>query len=178
MQPKLIENFISSENAEKLNAFLRSKSKIGPKGLFTLQLSPLDLNKYPEGKEMHNFVEFIINNIITKYDLDGNLKIDRAMYQVLQKGDELGWHTDQYGGVDGYSDAFYSALLYLTDDYEGGEIVFYDDLSGNKEKSTSYKPAAGTLLYFKGDQNSPHSVNTVISGERSNIILFYKLVNN
>jgi predicted 2-oxoglutarate/Fe(II)-dependent dioxygenase YbiX len=64
-------------------------------------------------------------------------------------------------------------LLYLTDDYDGGEIVFYNDNSGSKKDSVSYKPTAGTLIYFKGDENHPHSVNEVLDGERSNIILFY-----
>jgi hypothetical protein len=99
------------------------------------------------------------------------ISINRVLYQVLREGEELGYHTDAYGGVDGYGVIGYSALLYLTDDYEGGEILFYDN-----DTPTAYKPELGTLIYFKGDENYPHSVNKIISGERANIILFFDVI--
>ena len=174
MKPTLVNNFISTEEAFKLNAYLRSKSTLNPHGLFNVPLHPVHLNSYPDGAEMHVLVKSIIDRVMKEFNVK-NLEVDRAMYQVLKEGDGLGYHTDAYGGVDGYDETFYSALLYLTDDYGGGEILFYANNSDKAEEATAYKPDAGSLIYFKGDKETPHSVNVVTSGERSNIILFYKL---
>jgi len=177
MQPTVVDNFISEQLAKDINGYLRPKSTINPKGLISFQLHPLKINEFQDdnSKKMHKTVEFIIESIKNEFNfLNLNLEIDRVLYQVLQKGDELGWHTDAYGGVDGYENNYFSALLYLTNDYEGGEILFYNDSTGDKNNSVSYKPNPGTLIYFKGDKNYPHSVNKVLSGERANIILFFK----
>lgn len=174
MKPILVDNFIDSKDAAKLNSYLRSKSTLNPHNLFYVPLHPVYLNSYQDGAEMHILVESIIDRIMKQFKVE-NLETDRAMYQVLRVGDGLGYHTDAYGGVDGYDETFYSALLYLTDDYEGGEILFYTNNSDKSEDATAYKPKAGSLIYFKGDKETPHSVNTVTNGERSNIILFYKL---
>ena len=173
MQPTLVNNFISSTEASELNAYLKSKSTMNPHNLLNVSLYPVNLNSYSDGQKAHDLVEFIVNSVMDKFGIE-NLEVDRAMYQILQKGDELGYHTDAYGGVDGYDETFYSALVYLTDDYEGGEILFYNNEIEDKDDAVAYKPNVGSLIYFKGDKNAPHSVNTVISGERSNIILFYK----
>ena len=170
MQPTIIEGFINTDTASKMNDYLRSKVKINPHGVFNVQLEPLNL----DDSVMEDLVRLSIDSISNKFGFSKDeIKLDRALYQVLQKGEGLGWHTDAYGGVDGYTETFYSALLYLTDDYRGGEILFYNDNTGNVDNAIAYKPKVGTLVYFKGDENTPHSVNEVISGERSNIILFY-----
>jgi len=177
-QPNVIENFISPQTANYLNKYLKSRSEINPRGLLNVYLKPIRINE--EGTEESYVVQDLINRIEDSISnqfgfSNTQIELDRMNYQILQKGESLGWHTDAYGGVEGYTDSYYSALLYLTDDYGGGEIVFYNDNSGSKENSVSYKPTAGTLIYFKGDENYPHSVNEVLDGERSNIILFYNL---
>jgi len=63
-----------------------------------------------------------------------------------------------------------SGLLYLNDDYEGGELVFPD-------QGLSIKPESGSLIFFEGDHKKPHGVNMVISGPRYNLITFYKPIN-
>jgi len=176
-QPNVLENFISPQTAKYLNAYLKSRSEMNPRGLLNVYLKPIRLNE--EGTEESYVVQDLINrienSISNQFGFKNNqIELDRMNYQILQKGESLGWHTDAYGGVEGYTNTYYSALLYLTDDYDGGEIVFYNDNSGSKKDSVSYKPTAGTLIYFKGDENHPHSVNEVLDGERSNIILFYK----
>ena len=167
MQPTLVDNFISKESAKDLNMFLRGTVEINPMGKLSKQIYPFDLTH-----EVYVTIKSIVENIQKQFGFpEDQISINRVLYQVLCKGDDLGYHTDAYGGVDGYGIVGYSALLYLTDDYEGGEILFYEDNSG--DNSTAYKPEVGTLVYFKGDENYPHSVNKVISGERANIILFF-----
>ena len=164
MQPTVIDNFISKEEANNIHMFLRSTVEVNPMGLLSKQLYPFDPTH-----EVYNRVKSIVENIQKQFGFsEDQISINRVLYQVLRVGEELGYHTDAYGGVDGYGVIGYSALLYLTNDYDGGEICFYD---GNTP--TAYKPEEGTLVYFKGDENYPHSVNKVLGGERANIILFF-----
>lgn len=177
-QPNVVKSFISPETAAYLNNYLRPKAYLNPRGLLNVYLKPLDLL----GEETKDYVvKDLINMIESSISSQFGFKkseifLDRMNYQVLQKGEELGWHADAYGGVDGYEDNYYSALLYLTDHYSGGEIHFYENNSGDKKDSVAYKPEAGTLIFFKGDRDYPHSVNEVIDGERANIILFYGVI--
>ena len=64
-------------------------------------------------------------------------------------------HGQQYG----YPSA--SCLLFLNDDYEGGEIVIAD---------TMYKPEKGSAIIFPSNFMFPHYVNKVTKGERYSII--------
>ena len=59
-----------------------------------------------------------------------------------------------------------SGLLYLTDDYEGGELYF-------PKQGFKFKPKAGTFIFFEGNIDVPHEVLEVTSGVRCNIISFY-----
>ena len=169
MQPTLVNDFISEDIARDMNLFLRSKAEINPMGVLSRQLYPFQTSLDEKEKQMYELIKSTIYSIQDKFQFpEDKISINRVLYQVLTEGEELGYHTDAYGGVDGYGAIGYSALLYLTDDYGGGEILFYD---GNNP--TEYKPGIGTLIYFKGDENYPHSVNKVTSGERANIILFF-----
>jgi len=60
----------------------------------------------------------------------------------------------------------WTALIYLNDDYEGGELVF-DDLE------ITLKPSAGSVVFFPCLEK--HSVNEVISGTKTYIFLFIHL---
>lgn len=178
MQPTIVEGFISNQVAEDLNSFLRPLVTTNPHGILSKQLygkseKELDHSIYKIDKEIYLFLNKLIKNVQNKIDVPKDrISINRVLYQVLREGESLGYHTDAYGGVDGYGIIGYSALLYLTNNYQGGEILFYDD-----NESIAYKPNVGTLFYFKGDENYPHSVNNIISGERTNIILFFDVKN-
>ena len=59
----------------------------------------------------------------------------------------------------------YSALVYLNNYYEGGELYFPD-------YNFSIKPEVGTLICLKGDEDSIHGVRKVESGTRYTLSLF------
>ena len=68
---------------------------------------------------------------------------------------EMFIHIDNQGHME--SPIMWGSVLYLNDDYEGGEIYYpdYDYL---------YKPKAGSMALHRG--NTRHGVKKVISGER------------
>lgn len=59
----------------------------------------------------------------------------------------------------------FSSIIYLTSDYEGGEIEFLD-------LGVKYKPVAGDLILFPS-HGYVHEVQQVTAGNRSTIVGFY-----
>jgi predicted 2-oxoglutarate/Fe(II)-dependent dioxygenase YbiX len=59
-----------------------------------------------------------------------------------------------------------SAICYLNDDFEGGELVFQDP-------ALTVKPRAGLLVAFPGDSNHVHGVSRVRTGHRYAMPLFF-----
>jgi predicted 2-oxoglutarate/Fe(II)-dependent dioxygenase YbiX len=86
-------------------------------------------------------------------------------------GDSLKLHADSQNvsctsNIDNYIGhnlppflILYSALIYLNDDYEGGELCF-------PLHDIEIKPKPGTLIIFPGSCMYPHEVKEVLSGHR------------
>ncbi len=91
----------------------------------------------------------------------------------------IGWHSDnvipkypkQLFGVAPSENQFsvyltLSTLLYLNDDYHGGEIQF-------KHPSMSYKPEAGSVIFYPSSFMGAHQVLPITSGQRLAYVKFY-----
>ena len=59
-----------------------------------------------------------------------------------------------------------SALYYLNDDFEGGEIVF-------EQHGLSIKPHAGLLVIFPSDRHHVHEVLPITAGKRYSVQTWY-----
>jgi hypothetical protein len=118
-----------------------------------------------------DFVNLIQQSIANQFNMPkSKIKIKGLEYTIQESGQSLASHTD--AGVS--KNDVYSAILYLTDEYDGGEIVFYDTHLQEEPIPTSYKPDAGTLIYFPGTVDYPHEVLPVISGTRSALVMFFE----
>ena len=91
-----------------------------------------------------------------------NLVLKSYFYSHMKEGGLNSLHMDNYS--EEYEND-YSALLYLSDSYEGGLLSF-------PQLEVKLKPAPGTLLTFVGTQELEHEVEVVSGGNRVNIILF------
>ena len=60
-----------------------------------------------------------------------------------------------------------SAIVYLNDDFEGGEIVF-------EQHGLTIKPRPGLMLVFPSDRHHLHEVRPVTAGTRYNISIWFK----
>ena len=58
-----------------------------------------------------------------------------------------------------------SVLLYLNNNYDGGEIYF-------PKLNISIKPKPGTLIFFEGNEDTAHGVKEISNGCRINFISF------
>jgi hypothetical protein len=61
----------------------------------------------------------------------------------------------------------YSAVLMLSSDYTGGELFFQ-----HHNKEIRLEP--GDLIMFRGNAENLHGVREVLSGERINVIIFFR----
>lgn len=133
----------------------------------------------PDFSTAHDLADKIINLIEPNYieglavwaELTGNTMPDyitrNYCLRKYRTGGSMGSHIDR--NTDNPNNTMdWSALLYLNDDYKGGEIVFHnDDVEKVKRESASesdlvLKPKAGSILFFPC--LSPHSVLTITQG--------------
>ncbi|KAA0185986.1 hypothetical protein HAZT_HAZT005329 [Hyalella azteca] len=66
----------------------------------------------------------------------------------------------------------YSAILYLNDDFEGGEFVFTDDPQA-KAVQSSVTPKCGRMVAFSAGPENPHGVKAVRRGSRCALALWF-----
>lgn len=84
------------------------------------------------------------------------------------------WLPEAYSGVHSDSHAglefvMFSTVVYLNDDYEGGEIYF-------PNQDVEIKPSAGDMVIFPGGGHEyMHGVKPVISGRRYTIAMWHTM---
>lgn len=106
------------------------------------------------------------NILETSYDIKKNIEsvANGSLYNVriaFHKYIAESWgpaHVDRYP---------YAAILYLNDDYEGGELVF-------TEKGVSIKPVAKSVYIFRGTGKNVHKVNAIMGNDRYAMVSFWK----
>jgi hypothetical protein len=93
-----------------------------------------------------------LENILYKAKPDSELASMKTL-QRMQQGVQLKSHTDQSTDPAIY----YAQILYLNDDYKGGELFFVN-------KNFKVKPKPRSLLVFPGTEEFEHGVNFVEDG--------------
>jgi hypothetical protein len=190
MKPKIIENFINKEMCNYIDSYMKESGLIDHNGQCLIFVNKEDgensicmgytedifyLLDFLEKKELQNSLIYDIFNLIGKNMCHVfNFKDSEIIYETMHykclnskekvfKGMEP--HCDQYGE----GGKIYTAVLYLNDNFEGGEIIFYNVDQDVKENKKFYKPSTGSIVCFDG--HTLHSVNDLISGERSCLVL-------
>jgi hypothetical protein len=83
-----------------------------------------------------------------------------------ETGTKLTLHVDDLGYV---TDNHIPTLVYLNDDYAGGEISF-------AIHNITIKPKIGDLLIFPGNMHYAHEVKEVLSGTRYTLPIWFTIV--
>lgn len=176
MQPKIIENFISKDTCNYLNNYFLNSIDLDDQGYANIYIK--------EGLPYYN--EQYLFKTLNKYDKDESLFIDMLNLISTSIKAELSFSKEDvdvqlfnyrnFGSGQDFKDyhidddgdppaAMFTALLYLTDDYEGGEITFYDGVYPNPDGPITYKPKAGSLFLFRAFD--AHKINPVLTGKRA-----------
>jgi hypothetical protein len=175
MQPRIIENFISEDAAKYLNDYFIKNIKLDDQGYANIGMSeflPIYNDNYlfntlkketPEEAVFYDMLKLILDAEIAEFGFAKD-QIGMELYNYRNFGvgqDFKEYHIDDYGRLG----MLYTALLYLNDDYEGGEIIFYDAEYPEESGPVTYKPKSGSLFLFRGIDG--HKVNEVVSGQRA-----------
>jgi predicted 2-oxoglutarate/Fe(II)-dependent dioxygenase YbiX len=157
------ENFISKEELDTVLSSLDhtitwgSNSMAGIPDKVTNQL-------HFEKPEAHAILKRAIDRVQQEIELHfgrplevnsaGIRRWDTGEFQPLHAdGEDIEGHPNEAFIVD------YGAVIYLNDDYEGGEIYFPDH-------NIDFKPKAGTLVFFPSNNMYIHGVRTITKGTR------------
>ena len=174
MKPIIIENFIDKE---EIDCLLKNINKINVKENNGISQYWETLDESFISSQLFNNIDVYeliyknYNKIKLNIENSFNIKVSlkRFFFQTMDEGCEIPLHVDILGhyNYDRVTTKIYSAILYLNNDYQGGEIVF-------PLEDVTLKPNAGSLVYFCGDFKTAHMVNLVESGKRFNWVLFFK----
>ena len=110
------------------------------------------INRWRKGREQKPHIDYFIDEDPGHdYDMLEKYNLPRSYLKTFQSK---------------FQTKHFSSLLYLNDDFEGGEIYFpqYDNLS--------IKPEPGMLVCFAGNEKALHGVKEAIGGVRYTISLF------
>jgi prolyl 4-hydroxylase len=100
----------------------------------------------------YNILKLLLNKKFEKI-----LVCDLLEFYKYDVGDFITPHLDSEIQIDDFHKSNYTAIVYLNDDFKGGNTFF-------KSKRISVKPKKGMLLLFK--QNLIHESNIIIKGQK------------
>jgi hypothetical protein len=136
---QIFERALTKEECEELIGVLVDVNYDAP----TLDYNSLKRTKVTEHK--------IVKKLSTKYDL----KYDRAFVMWYPNGVGSPLHIDNYS-VEDKQEVFHcwksSAVLFLNENFDGGELIYPD-------QGVTIKPKIGNMVIAPADDKSPHYVN-------------------
>jgi len=108
----------------------------------------------------YDLISSALHNYMAMFKIEQEIK-NAEPYGLLRYsgGEQYGFHYD--GGTD--SKRSISVLIYLNDNYEGGEIEF-------PNFNLKIKPKAGTLILFPSNYAYGHTAHPVTSGTKYVIV--------
>lgn len=156
----IITDFISEEDASSL---IKLSAKLSPDDtpgqwnemIFAQPEVSAIINKYTD-----KVVETINNKFKVASKLCGGAYLVR-----WGSGKKMDLHVDDLGSGENHL----SAVLYINEDYSGGNIVF-------PTHNLHIKPKRFELIIFPGNLNYAHEVTEVISGTRFTVPFWTELV--
>jgi hypothetical protein len=158
----VIDNYISEEDTKTfVNFFDNNNSYSEYSTNYGAQDFINDKKLFLLLKQYANKISFSHKSL---NDIDKNLYIYAALGFKWKDGWSQHPHIDAIGPGESIE---YSAVIYLNDEYDGGEIEF-------PNKNFIYKPKKYSAILFpgKGDEYT-HQVNKIIGSDRYTLLFLY-----
>lgn len=169
----VFKNFITEEESRILNCYIRTNT------VWTKNAEHEVWNDRVHGaiffteKEVKIVSQEIINRVKSKIESTMNIELGSNAPSMVRwlVGNGQAPHADKQlpdGTPNMYPQNDIASLVYINDDYQGGEIFF-------PNQNLQFKPLKNSLVFFPGDVNFLHGVTTVISGTRYTMPSFWKV---
>lgn len=120
-----------------------------------------------------NFLNFTIKNFMNEYINQKNLRnflgqIIHCNQIELLKYEEGNFYKPHVDGGLGFNRTL-SSILFLNNDYEGGELSF-QNIQTDKEEKINIKGKPGDLVIWPSNFHYPHGVMPVLKGRRYTVV--------
>ena len=117
--------------------------------------------------EVYNIISEIQNRFLTKVSEFYNVKVQAPSPFIARwfVGNVQPPHADKTN----YPNYDIGSVIYLNNEYEGGEIYF-------PQHDIEIKPIAGNAFAFPGDEHYMHGVKEITSGCRYTLPVFWKVI--
>jgi predicted 2-oxoglutarate/Fe(II)-dependent dioxygenase YbiX len=162
----ITENFLPDEINRTLHQFAES-TDLYDKNINNTIWSQrvVHINQTPDeikaiGK---HYIELVSQKITTEFEINAPIFTDILCFNKWRTGDTQHPHADD---DNGFGWRKFGCVLYLNEEYEGGEIYF-------PHQNTTLKQKANTLAFFPGDAEFLHGVKPITSGIRYTLSTFW-----
>lgn len=158
------ENFISEKHLEEIAVYCstvsewQSQSELGTDSLHTHE------KLYSNSTIIYNLLQHYVNSVQNEIEYKFGRVLEKAKPGIRKW--EVGEHQDIHAdgetaaGWPGYNYVVdYGSIMYLNDNYEGGELFF-------PKYNFHIKPKPGTLIFFPSTNMYAHGVTEVTDGVR------------
>lgn len=169
-----IPNFISLSTAESLVSYFKEEDRWGETAFNGSRGAPLHIGTVqPNSFGLPNSIFEDINSklkhaVATVYEK--NVIATSIHAQKWEVGSSANPHSDNsdFDGnpSEGFDNLKYVGILYLNDDYSGGQLYF-------PEHNIFIQPNAASMYIFSGGVENIHGVTEITSGTRYSIVSFW-----
>ena len=191
--PVLIKQYVTEEFCDRMVAIAK-QAAVNPSGVFGQDKSEMISNYFRTSNfcrmpiEVYDEMKRVLERMMAYFvNSDGHyasIKLCEGI-QFLQYNEQrnghFSAHTDNaYFDADGkfiYTSPkrTFTSVLYLNDDYEGGELILNSVLDEN-DQPIRLKPKKGEVVIFPSDVRFMHEVTPVTKGERYSVVGWYNAV--
>ena len=171
----LVKNVLTAERCAELSKEFLDNAIYGfdPRpgyGHYPLNTPDSEISKFLGHTDLQDAAKLAYRHFLDNYTMTYNtFELKRGFGNIMLKGSSNAQHDDDgdtYPGKEGVEE-HYSCILMLNSDYEGGELYF-------THHGIELHLEAGDLIMFRGNADNLHGVRAVLSGYRSNVIMFFK----
>ena len=151
----LVEDFFTKEECQKQIAFaeengFKEATIQTSRGLVVNKSirdnSRFSYDSYDFSQELFEKMKAYLPNTFFDRKICGlNNRVHFYKYDVGQKFD---WHKDGHYSPDAYTTSYFTFLVYLNDNFEGGETSFESVGTDDGYISFTIEPKVGTALFF------------------------------
>lgn len=160
----IIENFISAEHLDAIYDYCYSITKWESQSIAQTDKISTGATMKKDSPEVYDIMSSYLNKVQKAVEYKFGRKLEPSVPGIRRwdAGERQGPHADGETVHGVATDTYivdYGSIMYLNDNYDGGELYFpaYD---------IDFQPKAGTLAFFPSSTYYVHGVKEVIAGVR------------